>query len=213
MSVFLKLAPLFLLIIGCDSGTGTEKPRSSQNLAVKSSSSVQALPLSVEASSEKPSSSPGQSSSGTLLKASNIILYDKSGMIGNTVSVNFMQISMYSNKGYIYNIDWNGVLSNSGMYYSDSNCTGKAFVYSIGYYYGKTVFYNKSQDKIFIPKDTVDNGATLYIKDYLKTLSMLGQDTCYNVPNNLPMIELKPTTKKEVGIPEKITPPLRIEFE
>lgn len=212
MSIFLKLAPLVLLLAGCDSGTETEKPKSSQNVAIKSSSSVQASVLSVEAGSEKSSSSvQGQSSGANLLKTTNIILYDKGGVIGKTTSVSPYGIGLYSEKGYMYSINWDGKFSGSAFYYSDSNCLGDIYIV-VEIIYGKSVFYNKHDDNFYTPNDTLTDGTAIYQKN-IKTKSFNYLDSCMNYPYSQNYIGIKPVLKKDIGIPEKITPPLRIEFE
>jgi len=223
-AVFSCLA--LMAVISCDSGTGHEKSKTSQDVADKSSSSIE-IPVS---SSETPessemvksseeyvsSSSSDENSSANLLKTTNIILYDKGGLIGKTTSVTAYGISVYSNKGYFYSIDWKGIISDNQLYYSDSNCVGKIYSIAVGIaIYAKNVFYSKRQDKIYIGKDTLNDGTLFYSSDSIKTSSRSYQDSCYNhkIQFTTQSTELKPVTKKDVGIPEKITPPLRIEFE
>lgn len=228
MKCNLFIITIFFLIIGCDSGTDQSKSKpedKSGNKSSQKSSSIEVSSEYTESSSEMNSSNEDFSSSsnqgissGTLLKSTNIILHDKNGVTGKVLSVYNTQISVYSEKGYMYSINWDGSIpSNAIFYYSDSNCLGKTYAWGISVpMYAKSVFYSKKADKIYIPKDTLSNGTVFYWSDSIKIGSSMYIDSCSNYQKptkSIGLIELKPTTRKEVGIPETITPPLRIEFE
>jgi len=181
------------------------------------------------------SSSKNSSSIGNIAISKNIIVYDINGKIGNALEVSDESIKIYSPKGYIYQIDWQGNIIPSSFvlggedvfcpnfFYSDNNCTGSPFCFifdTYGYsktYSGKMVSYGKYLNKLYIPK-IINYDGTAYCNKNSK-VDMSSYDSfgiCQTGYHNMATtyaIELKETDRNTIGIPNIIMPPLYLSFE
>ncbi len=140
--------------------------------------------------------------------STSLIVEDADGTsLGLVLSADSESITILSSEKYIYVYDWIE-FQKRNIYYTNGTCSGAAYD-SESTKYGKSISINNSGD-VFIPTNLNADGSPA--TSLITSESYIDQDTgsCMTDTYNGDFIELTPTTKAAVGIPDTIALPLTI---
>ncbi len=151
---------------------------------------------------------------GGSISSQNIYINDANGEIGRALMVMHNIITMYSSNNYMYIMKWDGTFLTQPIYFSESSCTGTAYVYrdSLIEYpsYGKFALYG-TDSKLYRYKTVNEDGTSSIIS--ISYESIYDSGMCSALSGTTDASELEETTRASVGIPATITPPLSVVFK
>ncbi len=155
---------------------------------------------------------------GSGIAFASIIVEDASGQnLGYYLGGSpYEEIWIYNPSGYMYYIDWSGTLiDNVVVVFSNENCTGTPYVRDISgsKHFGKSVFYDKTTDKLYRYKSSlITQGYVTSTERTIKSQYGLGE-VCGNITATWGVFELELTTRSDVGIPDSISAPITLNFQ
>jgi hypothetical protein len=172
------------------------------------------LPLSDENNPPTPTADPTPTPNPIVSK--NIVIYDSDNhKLGNAVSIGTDLITLMTNNNYLVDIGWNGEIAKNltTWYYELENAEGKVYLGMIEGRpsYGKICKWNDYLARLYKCANPLPDGTALAATPNVLSASC-GTST-YNVTETKPCIEMTPTTKTEIGLPDTITLPLIVSFE
>ncbi len=147
---------------------------------------------------------------GTGIGVSRVSVSDSTGtFIGYSLSTTRYQLTLMNSSGYMYNINWDGTLSEDQIFFSSGDCSGTPYISDMSAPdYGKSVIFNSGQ--VYRPVTLNADGTTTMIS---VTFNSDKLDSSCNSPSfGSSGIELEATTRSAVGIPDTITPPFTFDF-
>lgn len=154
----------------------------------------------------------------TSIQANFGVVKDSSGAtLGHAVSAHPNYIQILSENGFLYEIDWEGTIRQESIYYTTSDCSGVPYAYGQnGFYrtYGKSVYKRFDNSSLYKPKSVDGNNIAIETIVTLEAAVGWGDTSCDPLSTSQPnkfMIELVPTSKSEIGMPDPLTLPLYIE--
>lgn len=132
--------------------------------------------------------------------------------LGQLLSASWDRLTIMSSEGYLYHLSWDGTLvSPAGLYYSSNDCSGepRALV-NPGAMLGFGVYID-GFGNLYKPKNLDSNGNVTGASFNKNSGYAYGYgQVCSAGAGTVTAIELEPTTRAEVGIPENIGPKVSI---
>ncbi len=135
--------------------------------------------------------------------------------IGYVTFVSTDSITVQSNKGYLYNLFWDGSIPEDNFHFTEKDAKGTMFLRWYGVQYGKSVF--RLDDVLYTYKDVhrhgfaePDSSITEY-KSY-KFGSKI-TNSSGSVSSDQKAYVLKEITRAEAGIPTTIALPIKIQYQ
>lgn len=162
-------------------------------------------------------SNDGSDGSESEVLAKSMKAYDAGGtFLGYCTSASGYTLTLYTEKGYFYNLMWGGSFTDSTLYYTDQNLAGTAyFAYLTSYELNeKTVF--SVNNVLYTYIDSNSDGLADIDTSLKQYQSYYSAGTTYNyeTPTDLSTIfsafKVQTITKSTAGIPNSITTPISL---
>ena len=142
--------------------------------------------------------------------------------LGYVIDMTYASIKVYNDTTkFLYDMKWDGNIfydNSNGIYYTQLDCTGTAYLFNTSAIYGKIVVQDVYTKKLYKPKN-LDSYNNVIQTDNVRLLSQIyvnGSYHNYQVDNPygpITAVELVEVTKEECGIPETVALPLQIKYQ
>lgn len=202
--LLLTLLTVFILISSCDTpidGTNSEDE------------------INIDDDTPSSNEEDEDEDSGNNVTVRTMEAYDGNGnRLGYCTLASAGSLTIYSDAGYFYAIDWAGTIHN-GFAYS-TGLDGSGTIFTVGTadyaYHGKTVL--KINDQLYTYAD-ISNGLAISNSSITEYMSWIYYNTITNYDSPQQLNEmyvtyiLEPITRAQAGIPTTITAPITISYE
>jgi hypothetical protein len=150
------------------------------------------------------SSSSGGSGIGTLRDSAGNVL-------GTAISATSTTVQLRSSTGYFYSILWTGGFVAAQIYYSNTGCTGTAWLNAAStqprLWYSKFALYEGATGDFDLVSNADANGNATNVT---ASVASVFSASCAPITGSVGGFVLQRTTRAALGIPATITPPLTI---
>ena len=203
LALLLMCLILFALIMGCENMAGT--------------STDGTTPDSGSPTNPTDPSNPVNPGTGVVLK--NAKLYDGSGNYLGYADPSGYSILVYTTKEHFITLQWDGTPYKSTIYFTERDGAGNAFVNSHNAFHAKNTYF--ANGKFYISDQFNDNNIALPSGSYTSyksrtdgtTTTNVADDTTVDLSYSGPSYTLMEVSRQDVGLPDNIPLPLRIEWE
>jgi hypothetical protein len=134
--------------------------------------------------------------------------------LGLLISASMANLTVFSNKGYLYSVQWDGVVTHPGLYYTSNDCTGtpRAFAPQSDEIFGKMI-YSDGSGTLYTPTNLdINDNVTGADFNYNSRIQYVGA-ACAAWNATILTVELTTITNSAAGIPNNIAPQISIVTE
>lgn len=139
--------------------------------------------------------------------------------IGYVTSADDYKLWVFTSKGYMCRLAWDGSVGNNYFRYTEADGKGTIFVTEETLsFLAKNIYYNYFDKKYYIPAEENSSGFVVSDSTIKESKSRVYEDAVIKnetsqLYDNQIAIRIKEITRAEVGLPETIKLPLKLKFE